>query len=441
MTARANSWFRDVATAYLATSLRLGSWFVICVLVYRFFSRSQFAMFVLIEATLGLLDYAALGLGPSIIHAMAHAGAGEASNGPAAGGHEGLLAVHRVYSNGMTIAAATSVAAIGLVIAYALNLSHVHRIPVDVSLADLRTLALALGLSSVVRFPSDVFGAVLQVSGRIWLDNLLLAGTELCSAIGAAIVCVRGQGLTNVGMVILLSSVVLLLARAMLTGRGGGIRPRLQLLEKRTFLQLLMFGLSVVTGQLADFLYAPLQYILINRMLRPIDLAVFAPAEKIASGAVVLVAAFSNVLLPRAALAHAAEGRQSVRRLFTRSMLLSFTVAVLVIGAIWLATPLVLRIWQRQPMPQTSSLLPGMLLAAIFGGVGTVGRAILIAINRVKAYSASVLLAGFANAVLCFVFLKWTNYGLGGIVLALLIVVFARAVIWMPWYVLRALRT
>jgi O-antigen/teichoic acid export membrane protein len=432
MTGPSNSWFKDVATAYLATSMRLGAWFVICVLVYRFFSRSEFAMFVLIEATLGLLDYAALGLGPSIIHAMA-----QARGGNAAAGHE---AAHRVYSNGMIMAVASSGIAVGLVIAYSLNLSHLHRIPEDANLHSLRTLALALGLASVVRFPSDVFGAVLQVSGRIWIDNLLLSGAELISAVGVSIVCIRRLGLTSIGLVILLSGLALMIARAMFTRRRSAILPDPRLLARQTFLQLLMFGLSVVTGQLADFFYAPLQYILINLMLGPIDLAVFAPAEKITSGAVVLVAAFSNVLLPRAALAHAAEGRQSVRRLFGRSLLLSGTVAVAFIGVLWLATPLVLGIWQSQPMPQTRALLPGMLLAAIFGGVGAVGRSILIAINRVKAYSASVLIAGLANAILCFVFLKWTHLGLAGIVLALLIVVVGRAVFWMPWYVLKALR-
>ena len=57
--------------------------------------------------------------------------------------------------------------------------------------------------------------------------------------------------------------------------------------------------------------------------------------------------------------------------------------------------------------------------------------------GRVKAYTASALMAGVMNVALGYVLVKYAGMGLKGIALATLCVVVARCAIWMPWYVLR----
>jgi Na+-driven multidrug efflux pump len=60
--------------------------------------------------------------------------------------------------------------------------------------------------------------------------------------------------------------------------------------------------------------------------------------------------------------------------------------------------------------------------------------------GKVKPFTASVLIAGVGNVVLSYVFVRFFGLGLKGIVLGTIVVVVARAGVWMPWYVLRVLR-
>ena len=46
-----------------------------------------------------------------------------------------------------------------------------------------------------------------------------------------------------------------------------------------------------------------------------------------------------------------------------------------------------------------------------------------------------------SNVVLSYIFVRYLNLGLKGIVLGTIVVVVARAGVWMPWYVFRVLRT
>ncbi len=55
-------------------------------------------------------------------------------------------------------------------------------------------------------------------------------------------------------------------------------------------------------------------------------------------------------------------------------------------------------------------------------------------------FTISVLVAGVVNVVLSYIFVRHLNLGLRGIVLGTIVVVVARAGVWMPWYVLRTLR-
>jgi Na+-driven multidrug efflux pump len=60
--------------------------------------------------------------------------------------------------------------------------------------------------------------------------------------------------------------------------------------------------------------------------------------------------------------------------------------------------------------------------------------------GKVRAFTISVLVAGVMNVVLSYIFVRHLKLGLTGIVLGTIVVVVARAGVWMPWYVLRTLR-
>ena len=52
----------------------------------------------------------------------------------------------------------------------------------------------------------------------------------------------------------------------------------------------------------------------------------------------------------------------------------------------------------------------------------------------------TVLVAGTANVLLSYGFVRFFGMGLRGIVLGTIVAVVGRTAVWMPWYVLRTLR-
>jgi O-antigen/teichoic acid export membrane protein len=212
------------------------------------------------------------------------------------------------------------------------------------------------------------------------------------------------------------------------------------LIDRRTMAVLLGFGAMVAFGQLADFLYAPVDYILVNRLIDPVAVATYAPAIQIDAGLLLLVGALATVLLPKTAMAHAAGDVATVRRYYIRGTLASLGILLLAALAVWLAAPYIFRLWLGDEMRSTQVILPLVLLHTVIGGSGAVGRSVLLGMGRVKPFTLSVLAAGVSNVILSFSFVYYLDMGLHGIVLGTILSVTARAVLWQPWYVLRLLR-
>ena len=64
----------------------------------------------------------------------------------------------------------------------------------------------------------------------------------------------------------------------------------------------------------------------------------------------------------------------------------------------------------------------------------------ILAIGKVRTFTFSVLIAGVANVILSYSFVRFGNMGLRGIVLGTIIAVTLRSGIWLPWYTLRVLK-
>ncbi len=203
--------------------------------------------------------------------------------------------------------------------------------------------------------------------------------------------------------------------------------------------RLTVFGAMVVAAQMADYLYAPTSNLLILYLLGQSYVATYTPAVQIDGGALLLVNALASVLLPRTALAHAAGEPHVVRRYYIRGTLATFLLLLFAAPILWLLAPYFFRIWLGDPMQATCALLPFVLIHTTIGGSSAVGRSILLAIGKVRAFTISVLIAGIANVFLSFSFVRYFHLGLRGIVLGTICAVAARCGIWLPWYTLRVL--
>jgi O-antigen/teichoic acid export membrane protein len=194
----------------------------------------------------------------------------------------------------------------------------------------------------------------------------------------------------------------------------------------------------VTVAQAADFLYAPMDYLLIDWFIGTQTVAVYAPAVQIDAGLAVLGSGLAAVLLPRAAVAHAAGDLARLRRYYVRGTLGTVALVAPCATAVWLASPWIFRLWLGDEMRATQAILPLVLLHNLVGNSGFVGRSVLLAMGRTRAFAASVLAAALLNVAASYTFVMM-GLGLRGIVLGTIVAVCARCLLWMPWYVLRTL--
>ena len=450
---------RDLISAYLASATRFGSSVIVSALVFRFIGAAEFAMLALVRGTIGLLNYTSLGLAPALIHRAA-----DAANNPRP--VLGALPependnktlsyfvprpidpspLARLHSTANAIAFAAALLGGVATLIYAAWFDTLYRVPPELTEV-MPFVVVWIGGGLLMRLAGDASGALLQIRGRISLDNHLLAvGDVLWVALAGGALLLRDRStavrLDLIANAFILASLVVLYARLKAAGGETGVHPiRWRQVDMRVAKALLGYGLLVVAAQLADYLYAPTDYILIDRLLSPTDVAFYAPAVQIDSGLLLLVTGLSAVMLPKAALAHAGGSTRTVRAYYLRGTLASFLLLAIASACVWAAGPWIFRLWLGNPMPPTQAILPLVLIGTTLGGASAVGRSILLAVGKAKPFAISVLIAGVVNVGCSYIFVRYFHRGLQGILLGTVVAVVLRCVVWMPWYVLRVLR-
>jgi O-antigen/teichoic acid export membrane protein len=302
-------------------------------------------------------------------------------------------------------------------------------------------LILFFGIGDALRVLSEPQGAILQTEDRIGIDNLILLCGEIAWAwlSFAHLPRTAHPSVVPVAASFTITSLAVWIARLVLATDWRSHHWFVRTARPAVILSLLSFGCFVLVSQLSDFLYAPTDMILINRLLAPDDLAAYAPAIQIDAGLLLLMTGLAAVLLPKAALAHAAGDRAAVRQYYLRGTIIGGAfLAFMSIGA-WLISHALLRAWLHHPMPQTRKILPLVLVNTVIGGSSAVGRSILLGMGRVRTFSIAVVVAAVTNVIFSYIFVKYGHLGLYGIVLGTIVAVVARCLLWMPWYVLRTL--
>ena len=203
--------------------------------------------------------------------------------------------------------------------------------------------------------------------------------------------------------------------------------------------RLLAYGGLVTLGSAADFLYAPIDYFILNRLVDPLAPAVYAPAVQIDAAILVLVSAVATVALPKAARLAAAGDHAAVWHGYIKGSLLAGAAATVIALPAWYLSPHLFSLWLGDDLPATRAILPLILLHTILGSAAGVGRATLVAVGYARSYAVVVLLGGALNVALSlwFVHLGW---GIAGVVFGTVISVAARCLVAMPLMVRRATR-
>jgi O-antigen/teichoic acid export membrane protein len=306
------------------------------------------------------------------------------------------------------------------------------------------------GIGVLLRLLSDAPGAVLETSGKIALDNILNIIAEAIWTIGAVIFlkldAIRLHNdffwTRDVAGSFCVSSGFLLLARWAAASRQIPVSAigHFKELHGGILKRLLGFGSLVTLAQLADYLYAPTDFVLITLFLAPIESATYSPAVQIDAGLLMLVAAIANVILPKTALAHVSENRDLIRRYYILGTAASVGLLLFTSLGTWAISVPLFRVWFGHSMRATRQILPFVLIHTVVGGSSMVGRSILLGMDKVAPFTIAVLIAGVSNVFLSILFVTRFNMGLKGIILGTICAVVGRCAIWMPWYVMRTLK-
>lgn len=462
----ASSLRRDVISAYAASLSRIASWAIISALVFRR-SREAFAILALVRGTIGILNYVSLGLLPALVRTFAEiatpsravadvtpepVGAAVDYATPETtrsdrGRRAAEATTQGAFATGMLVAVASFI--VGVIASFGL-LFHADRVfqlpPPSTGILAVPDwpafLILAFGVGIAMRWLADPASALLQAHGHLFLDNVVQAFSEILWVALVAVWLGAGRDappLITVGTAYLIASGLLVTGR-LIAARATGEANGRSGIDVALLRPLLVTGSLITLAQLADYLYSPTDYLLINHLLTPADLANYAPAVQVDGGLMVLVSGLAAVLLPRAAVAHVAGDRVLVRRYYVRGTLATGAMLVVAAGAVWLASPWIFRLWLHDSMPGTRAILPLVLVHTVLGGSSAVGRSILLGMGKAKPLTVAVLIAGGVNVACSYAFVQYLHWGLAGIVLGTIVAVVGRCAIWMPWYVLRELK-
>jgi len=424
---------------------RITAFLVVIATVMRVAGKLAFAQLGLIQSTVGLLEYAAVGLSPAIIRLTTEAlrhGDNDAGSNRSYETAPLLPAVRVVYANGFAMALLTALTG-GLAVALFMPWFKTTHVNLQTG-NTLFELALMVAIATLLRMISDAPGAVLQTRGRIFADNLFLSLHEIVwgggTVIGLYVLHWPWQRAT--GWPLMAGSAMLLALRSILSHHmGSGVFERWWTkFDGRIVRRLLLFGGMIVAAQMADFLYAPTDYLIITKLISFETVADYVPAVEVDGGMLLLASALALVLMPRTAIAHVSGDSRAVRRYYLLGTLATAAMLLVIAPFIWWASPFLFRLLLGNPFPATCAILPWMLIHTVIGGSSAVGRSILLAIGKVRAFTASVLIAGVANVVLNYTLVRFFHLGLKGIVLGTIVAATARCAIWLPWYTLRVLR-
>lgn len=391
------------------------------------------AMFSVIRLTLGLLNYATLGIAPAFIRQFASAPNG--SQGQTQSDRDRLYASAQYPSFGIGLLTLVAICF------YALFFRNLHNVPEEVW-TRAPWAALMVGLAMLVRLMSDVPGGYLQATGRITLDNLLLMGGDILWVIIAWILIRTGSTpLIGASVAFCLAYTVLSISRFTTAAMAGApIFAPLSQVNRPSARQMLAFGAILTISQLSDFLYAPTDSILINWYLTPKHTNDYTIAIQLDGGMLLITAAIFNVLYPRAAHAVALRDAHLLRRYYIRGTIL--TTAMLIVASaalIWVA-PYLLPLWLGTDAPGARDILPLVLLSTIIGGSSAPCRAILLAAGKASMFAWSAVAVAVLNVIISYILVRYTRLELVGVVIGTLVAITLRCVFFLPWYTMQTLR-
>lgn len=436
----------ELATAYAASLARVASWAVVAGVVYRYSGSNELARLMLLRGTVGFLSYASLGIMPVLVRMLSQPARVESV--PVQDSDQLEYYSRPVFeANSPRVIYGTAGRVTLVACAFGLLLAAVYgAIAADIHVVlrsrnEATWIVSFLAIGTLLKVASDVPGSLLQARNCIARDNACVALGEIIFLVIAVILIPADSegGAELAAGAAMVGSGVAAFARFSSVRQFEGLRS-LNVFNYDIARMLVVSGAIVFVAQMTDWLYAPVNQILIDAFLSPWQIAAYSPAIQIDGAMLLLVSGLATVLLPKTAIAHANNDFKTIRAYYIRGTLFSLLALAACAVVIVAFDDLLFRLWFKDPMEPTQAILPLVLVHTVIGGTSSIARSVLFGIGRIKTYTIAAVIGGVANVLLAILFVTQTNWGLKGIVFATIITVTVRCGIWMPWYTLRALR-
>jgi O-antigen/teichoic acid export membrane protein len=407
----------------------VASWILVYGTLYRRTGATAAALLALVRWTLGLLNYASAGLAPAILHYAAK------STPQHTEPNTHRFPLRSIFTTGVTLSwSGALIGGLALTL-WCLTQGQSRQIAPLVAL---------FGAGMLIDVAADAWGAIIQSQSKIRTDYQCQTSLEITWAVLATLGLFQHAHLnlswqTIVGGSYLLAAIASAIPRALIATK---LIPPLDPNASRESITrpLLAFGILVVLSQIAEFLYAPTDFLLIRWLIDLDTVAIYAPAVQIDVGIWLLIGGLSTALLPLSAKQFSQRNFQQLRKYYLQGTAITLILLLIASALAWLAAPAIFKLWLGDKMRGTQKILPLVLISTVIGGSAAPARSILLATGHVKPFTLSVLIAGIGNVILSYTFVVHAHLGLKGIILGTIIVVIVRCALWMPWYTLRSLR-
>ncbi len=447
----------QLTSSYAVQGLRVLNWAIAAGLVYRYDGERAFAVFAMARALVSVMNYMSIGIAPALVTLLPQMRAIRTE--PVEAAPDKALSYAQptrpdpppdvmMWRTGITLSWIPFAILVMLLIASGFLIAFGKQ-GFDVRFwEEVYGVAFGFALGIFFRIVGDTAGARLQVEKRIATDNVLTLISEATWIPLAWLFITLRQppGVTRisdiVGFVVIAfvcSCLLNAVLRYFVARRNDWVYRSVRFNAKYAGL-LLATGAVMVLAQLADFLYAPANQLLIKACLSTSDLAAYAPTLFIDGALLLMVSGLSMVLFPYAANAFHERKWADLRTYYLAGTLVSLL--ILAIGAIvvclidgWLFAK-----WFGDPLSDTQAILPWVMIHTAIGGSASIGRSVLLGMGRIKAYAISTIVGGLANVAIGVVLLMTTDLGLLAIIFATILTVTIRCLIWMPIYTLWVIR-
>lgn len=263
---------------------------------------------------------------------------------------------------------------------------------------ELPRAALLLGLVSVAAVPAGLGArvqAALQEGARA---NAVQALGAVLAAIALVITALGAPSLTGLVLATAMPPVVVAAANTadVLLRSQGHLRPRLRLVTADGVRLLSAVGSVYFVLQVFTLVSYQVDAVVLSRLLGPVAVSEYSVATRIFSTVTTAVTLVALPLWPAFADALARGDTAWVRRTYRRALLVSLAVAVVLCGALLIATSWILKVWIDDAVTLSPSLL---VLVALWNVGAAVAGPVVMVLNAFNQLRLQLLCAGAAAVV------------------------------------------